>query len=336
MEDFIRAIPKAELHLHIEGTLEPELMFQLADRNRVPLRYKNIEQLRDAYHFNDLQAFLDIYYQCSSVLLFEQDFYELMYAYLARAAQQNIRYSEIFFDPQTHTQRGIAFDVFMAGFIKAIADAGKNLGIQAKLIMCFLRDLSEESAIATLAAALPFREHILAVGLDSAELGNPPEKFVRAFAEVRRHGFPVTVHAGEEGPAEYIWQALKLLEASRIDHGVHCVDDPSLVDFLLKKQIPLTMCPLSNLKLNVVKDLKHHPLKHLLECGLFVTVNSDDPAFLGGYLVDNFIAIQKAQHLTKQEIFLLVKNAFVGSFLSHHDRQRYLNELDSFFIKNVA
>lgn len=329
MEEFIRQIPKAELHLHIEGTLEPELHFKLADRNKIKIPYNTIEDIHKAYHFENLQSFLDVYYAGTRVLIQEQDFYDLTWAYLVRAQQQNIRHVELFFDPETHTQRGVAFSTVVSGIHQALLDAQKKFNITSKIILCFLRDLSVDAAFETLQQALPFKEMITAVGLDSAEMNNPPSKFQQVFLEARHQGFLTVAHAGEEGPAEYIWQALDLLKVSRIDHGVHCLDDDILVARLIKEQIPLTVCPLSNVKLCVYKSMADHPIKKMLELGLRVTVNSDDPAYFGGYVNENFMAIHQALGVTKQDIKQLAKNSFLSSFLTQAEKNRYCAEIDT-------
>lgn len=333
---FIHQIPKAELHIHIEGSLEPELMFALADRNHVRLKYKSIEEIHAAYKFADLQSFLDIYYQGMRVLIHEQDFYDLAFAYLKKAKAQNIRHAEIFFDPQAHTRRGIAFATVIKGLYQASLDAAKQFGISVKWIMCFLRDLTEQDAIATLKEALPFKNHMVAVGLDSAETGNLPSSFAKVYAMARKAGFLTTAHAGEEGPAEYIWQALNLLKVSRIDHGIHCMDDPKLVAKLVKDQIALTVCPLSNVKLHVVKNMKCHPLKKMLNAGLCVTVNSDDPAYFEGYAEENFDQIQAAAKLSREEIYQLAKNSFTGSFISAVEKKALINDLDAFMARSLV
>ena len=336
MKDFILQLPKAELHLHIEGTLEPELHFALAKRNNISLPYKSIEDLYKAYHFHNLQSFLDIYYAGTQVLIEEQDFYDLTWAYLEKAKEQNIRHAEIFFDPQTHTNRGIPFKTVITGINRALEDARKKLDISSKLIMCFLRDLSEESAIAMLQQALSFKNLIIAVGLDSAEVNNPPKKFENVFKEAMKHGFLTVAHAGEEGPPGYIKQALDLLKVSRIDHGIHCMQDEELVERLVREQIPLTVCPISNIKLCVFKTMKEHPLKSMLEKGLRVCVNSDDPAYFGGYVNENFTEIQKALNLNKQEIYQLAKNSFLASFLTEKEKNKYIAELDKYFHQNLG
>jgi adenosine deaminase len=328
MQAFIHRIPKAELHLHIEGTLEPELLFALASKNDCRLPFESVADLRQAYHFKDLQSFLDIYYQGAQVLRHEIDFYQLTWAYLQKAAEQNVRHAEIFFDPQTHTKRGIKFETVVRGMYRAVLDASQYLGISAKLIMCFLRDLSVAEAMQSLEEALPFKDWIVAVGLDSAERGFPPEKFRPVFDRARQKGFHCVAHAGEEGPAEYIWQALNLLSVERIDHGVRCVEDASLVAYLLKKQIPLTVCPLSNVKLRVFETMSRHNLKQMLDLGLCVTVNSDDPAYFGGYIEENFRALHETFGLNQQDIYQLCSNAFRASFLNPAEKKRYLDELD--------
>lgn len=306
---WVQSLPKAELHLHIEGTLEPDLMFALAQKNKINIPYENPDDIRNAYEFQDLQSFLDIYYQGASVLRTAEDFYELAMDYYARAHHDGVVKSEIFFDPQTHTDRGIPMAVVMDGLTNARDEAKKRWGLESGLILCFLRHLSEDQAFETLHQALPHRDHILAFGLDSSELGHPPVKFKRVFDEVRRYGFPVVAHAGEEGPAEYIWQALNDLGAFRIDHGVRCLEDPRLVDHLGEKQTPLTVCPLSNIKLKVFDSLVNHPLKTKLDAGLNVCVNSDDPAYFGGYIVDNIMESAQALHLSENEVRRLCENS---------------------------
>ncbi|MFV0268610.1 MAG: adenosine deaminase [Draconibacterium sp.] len=326
----IQAIPKAELHLHIEGTFEPELIFALAERNNIPLKYADVEALRKAYEFKNLQEFLDIYYQGANVLLHEQDFYDLTMAYLSRCREENIVHTELFFDPQTHTHRGVALETVVNGLQKALDDAREQWGITSFLIPNFLRHLSEEDAISTFKKCLPFRDYFSGFGLDSSELGHPPTKFERVFRMVREEGFRVVVHAGEEGPAQNIWDSLNLLHAERIDHGMRSIDDPELLKELAKRQTPLTVCPLSNLKLKVVDDLKDHPLKKLLDAGIMATVNSDDPAYFGGYLNQNFRETAEALKLSKEEILKLAKNSFKASFLSEHEKERWIAELAAF------
>jgi adenine deaminase len=330
MENFIKDLPKAELHLHIEGSLEPELMFAIAQRNHVSLPFASVEEVRAAYQFNNLQSFLDIYYAGAKVLLTEQDFYDLTWAYLERAHQDSVRHTEIFFDPQTHTDRGIPFATVVEGIDRALQDAKSKLQISSRLIMCFLRHLSAEEAMKTLLMALPYRDRIAAVGLDSSEVGNPPEKFVAVFDRAHQEGFLTVAHAGEEGDPSYIWQALQLLRVARIDHGVRSEEDPRLVERLRADQIPLTVCPLSNLKLCVVKDLKDHNLKRLLEKGLCATINSDDPAYFGGYINENFVATQRALQLTKEQLVQLARNSFRASFLPLEEKERLYAELDQY------
>ncbi len=331
MNNFINQLPKAELHLHIEGTLEPELMFALAARNQIKLPYSSIEEVRNAYQFQNLQSFLDIYYAGAKVLIHEQDFYDLTWAYLQKAQTQNIRHTEIFFDPQTHTQRGITFKVVISGIRRALVDGQNKLNISSHLIMCFLRDLTAENALQTLEEALPYKHWLTAVGLDSGEAGNPPSKFREVYAKAREHGLLAVAHAGEEGPADYIWEALDQLQVLRIDHGVRCLEDPTLVIELAKRQIPLTICPLSNIKLCVFKSMELHPLKKMLEAGLCVMVNSDDPAYFGGHINENFLAAQKGLELTQQEIYQLAKNSFQATFLSMQQKAKFITELDEYY-----
>jgi adenosine deaminase len=334
MNDFIHRIPKAELHLHIEGTLEPEMMFTLAERNAVRLPYQTVAQVCKAYEFTNLQSFLDIYYQGARVLLNEQDFYDLTWAYLMKAQQQNVRHTEIFFDPQSHTTRGIPFETVVGGIHRALSDASRQLGISSGLILCFLRHLSQQDALQTLQQALPFREWIIGVGLDSSEAGQPPEKFVDVFEQARAAGFMAVAHAGEEGPASYIWSALDRLKVRRIDHGVHCSEDEDLLKRLVAEQIPLTVCPLSNIKLRVFNSMADHNLKTLLGLGLCITLNSDDPAYFGGYIEENYLAAQQALGLSKQELYQLAKNSFEASFLSPAEKARLIAELDAFMAEN--
>lgn len=333
MRTFIYDMPKAELHIHIEGSLEPELMFEIAKRNGRELSFHSLEEARKAYEFTDLQSFLHIYYAGTRVLIHEQDFYDLTWAYLQRARAQNVRHAEIFFDPQAHTQRGISFATIITGIHGALLAAQQKLGISSKLIMCFLRHLSAEAAMETLQQALPFKEWLVGVGLDSSEVGHPPEKFTAVFAKAREEGFLSVAHAGEEGSAEYIWQAWEKLKVSRIDHGVRCIEDAQLLEKLLVEQVPLTICPLSNVKLHIFKTLKEHNLKHLLNLGLCVTVNSDDPAYFGGYIAENFLAVQEALDLDYNDIYRLAKNSFQATFLSREEKQNLLDELDHFFFR---
>jgi adenosine deaminase len=327
---FVTGLPKAELHLHIEGTLEPELMFELAQRNRVALPYPDVEAVRRAYVFEDLQSFLDIYYAGCRVLLQERDFTDLTKAYLERAAAEGVRHVEIFFDPQTHTNRGVPFATVVHGITAALADGERDLGITSRLILCFLRDLSAESAMATLEMALPHREAIVAVGLDSAEVGHPPEKFREVFDRARAEGFLTVAHAGEEGPPEYIWQALDLLRVARIDHGVRCIEDETLLERLVVEAMPLTVCPLSNVKLRVFPTLAEHDLAELLRRGLRVTINSDDPAYFGGYIVENYAATADALALTRAEVLQLARNSFLAAFLDDRERQQHLDAIEAF------
>lgn len=328
----LRAMPKAELHLHIEGSLEPELIFRLAKRNGVTLAYPSVEALRAAYAFTDLQSFLDIYYAGASVLLREQDFFDLAWAYFERAAADNIVHAEIFFDPQTHTARGVPIEAVIQGLSHACRRAHAELGISAKLILCFLRHLSEDDALATFDAALPHRHHFIGVGLDSGERGNPPEKFARVFAKARAAGLHVVAHAGEEGPPEYIRAALDVLGAERIDHGVRCTEDPELVARLARERTPLTVCPLSNVKLCVFATLANHNLPALLGAGLCATINSDDPAYFGGYLNQNFVEIFAAlPRLSARDAYRLARNSFEASFAPESDKARWIAALDDAF-----
>jgi adenosine deaminase len=334
MKDFIHRIPKAELHLHIEGTLEPEMMFTLAERNHIRLPYQTITQVRKAYEFTNLQSFLDIYYQGARVLLHEQDFYDLTWAYLKKAHDQNVRHAEIFFDPQSHTARGIPFETVIRGIQGALSAARQQLGLSSGLILCFLRHLSQKDALQTLQQALPFKDWIIAVGLDSSEAGQPPEKFVDVFDQARAAGFMAVAHAGEEGPASYIWGALDRLKVRRIDHGVHCIEDLELLKRLKSEQIPLTVCPLSNIKLRVFNSMADHNLKTLLGLGLCITLNSDDPAYFGGYIEENYLAAQEALGLSKREIYQLAKNSFEASFLSPEEKKKLFDELDAFMTQD--
>ena len=327
METPARVVPKAELHLHIEGTLEPEMMFALARRNGVALPFADAEAVRRAYVFRDLQSFLDIYYAGCRVLLTEQDFYDLTWAYLRRAATDGVRHAEIFFDPQTHTDRGVAFEAVVTGIRRALLDGRERLGITSGLILCFLRDLSSEAALKTLEQAKPFRDWLLGVGLDSAEEDNPPVKFREVFEKARDWGLHAVAHAGEEGPPDYVRQALDVLKAERIDHGVRCEEDASLVARLAAEQVPLTVCPLSNVKLRVFPTLAQHNLKRLLDRGLCVTVNSDDPAYFGGYVEENFRACRAALGLSDADVASLARNSFRASFVTEDERRRLLAEV---------
>ncbi|MCX7250210.1 MAG: adenosine deaminase [Burkholderiales bacterium] len=327
----LRLMPKAELHLHIEGTLEPELIFRLAERNHVSLPYASVEALRAAYQFSDLQSFLDLYYAGASVLLHEQDFFDMAWAYLDKAAADNVVHAEIFFDPQTHTARGVPMETIVKGLHHACQRAHQEFGLSAKLILCFLRHLSEEDAFATLEAALPFRHHFIGVGLDSSELGHPPAKFERVFAKCRELGLHVVAHAGEEGPPEYIRQALDLLKAERIDHGVQALHDPALLQRLADERVPLTVCPLSNIKLRVFPTLAQHNLKSLLDAGLCVTVNSDDPAYFGGYVNDNYVELFAALGLEPRHAYQLAFNSFEASFADAATKRSWEHGLKAFF-----
>ena len=324
-------MPKAELHMHIEGSLEPEMIFALAARNGVALPYASVDALRRAYAFTDLQSFLDIYYAGASVLLHEQDFDDMVQAYLARAAIDNVVHAEIFFDPQTHTARGVPMETVIRGLSRACAEAPKKHGLSATLILCFLRHLSEREAFETLEAALPFRDHFIGVGLDSSEVGHPPSKFARVFARCRELGFRIVAHAGEEGPPDYICQALDLLGAERIDHGVQAVHDVALMQRLAAERVPLTVCPLSNQKLRVFPDLADHKLKALLDAGLCATVNSDDPAYFGGYVNDNLRAVFAATGMTARHAYQLAANSFEASFADDADKARWREQLDACF-----
>jgi adenosine deaminase len=330
MNKFLNQLPKAELHIHIEGSLEPELMFKIAQRNGISLSYSSIDEIKVAYQFENLQSFLDIYYASANVLRTAEDFYDLTWCYLEKIATQNVRHTEIFFDPQTHTDRGIEFATVIKGINQALQDGKSQLGISSHLILCFLRHLSAESAMQTLEKAIAYKDKIIAVGLDSSELGHPPSKFQAVFDRARNEGFLTVAHAGEEGPASYIWETINLLKVSRIDHGVRCLEDETLVEFLAKNRIPLTVCPLSNLKLCVFKTMQEHTLKQLLARGLCITINSDDPAYFGGYLTENFEASQEGLGLTKLELYQLAKNSFEASFLSSIEKEKFYQELDSF------
>jgi adenine deaminase len=324
----LRALPKAELHIHIEGSLEPQLIFALAQRNGVAIPYASVEELRKAYAFTNLQSFLDIYYAGASVLLKEQDFYDMAWAYLQRAKADNVVRAEIFFDPQTHTARGVAMKTVIEGLHRACTDAKSQLGVDAELILCFLRHLSEEDAFDTLEQALPHRDKFIGVGLDSSEVGHPPEKFARVFAKCRQQGLHLVAHAGEEGPPAYVWAALDVLKVERIDHGVQSAKDPALMRRLAQERVPLTVCPLSNLKLCVFPSLAAHNIRALLDAGLCVTINSDDPAYFGGYMNENWLQTFAATGLTKQHAYQLAKNSFEASFVDDATRAGYIARLD--------
>ncbi len=330
MDDYIRRLPKAELHVHIEGTLEPELVFALAEKHGVKLNYASVEELRGAYRFSSLQSFLDIYYANANVLRDEDDFYLLTQSYLRKAHSQGVVHAEIFFDPQTHTARGIPLAMVLGGIRGALLQAQRETGMSSRIIMCFLRHLSAEDAMRTLEEALPHKHDIAAVGLDSSEYGNPPAKFAEVFARARRAGWPGVAHAGEEGPASYIRDALDVLDVVRIDHGVRCEEDEALMQRLIDEKIPLTMCPLSNVRLGVFKDMQQHNLKRLLERGLCITVNSDDPAYFGGYILENYLAVERALGLSRAQLALLASNSIQGSFVRSEDKRRWQAAIDSY------
>jgi adenosine deaminase len=332
--DFIRGLPKAELHLHIEGALEPELMFALARRNRVGLPFATVEEVRAAYAFSNLQDFLDIYYQGAGVLQTQEDFHDLAMAYFSRVAADGARHVELFFDPQTHTDRGLPFSVAADGLLSGMAEAKASLGITSKLILCFLRHLPEESAFETLRAAELYLDRIVGVGLDSSELGHPPSKFARVFKAARERDLKLVAHAGEEGPPAYVWEALDILGVDRIDHGNRALEDPALVKRLAAEGMTLTVCPLSNLKLCVVDDMTEHPLKRMLALGLHATVNSDDPAYFGGYLADNWLAATRGVALSREQLVTLARNSFTGSFLDVEQIKGHLAALDAYVAGN--
>jgi adenosine deaminase len=333
LHDFIQGLPKAELHLHIEGSLEPEQMFEFARRNGVTLPFKSVEEVREAYAFSNLQDFLDIYYQGANVLLTKADFHDLAMAYFRRVAADGCKHVELFFDPQTHTDRGIPFSIVADGLLSGMAEAEKTLGVTSSLILCFLRHLDEDAAFATLAAAEPYLDRIAGVGLDSSEVGHPPSKFARVFAAAKAKGLKVVAHAGEEGPPEYVYEALDLLHVDRIDHGNRSLEDEALVRRLVAEGLTLTVCPLSNLKLCVVDDLKQHPLRKMLGLGLKATINSDDPAYFGGYLGQNWKQTADALGLTRDELITLARNSFTGSFLPKEAVARHLAEIDAYVAK---
>lgn len=328
MIELIKKLPKAELHLHIEGSLEPELMFKLAKKNQIEIPYKDIDDVRRAYNFTNLQTFLDIYYAGANVLITKDDFYELTWAYILKCVEDNVIHTEIFFDPQTHTARGVAFETVLSGIKEALSDAKEQFGITSCIIMCFLRHLSQEEAFATLDEALPFKDDIIGVGLDSSEVGNPPSKFKDVFKKAKEEGFKLVAHAGEEADFSYIYEALDLLEISRIDHGVQSIKSPELMQRLKEEQIPLTVCPNSNIELKVFGNYQEHNIKELLDFGLNVSVNSDDPAYFKGYMNQNFINICENLPLTREDVIKLVKNSFRSSFISDELKQEYLNKVD--------
>ena len=328
MIELIKKLPKAELHLHIEGSLEPELMFRLAKKNQIEIPYKDIEDVRNAYNFTNLQTFLDIYYAGANVLITEDDFYDLTWEYILKCVEDNVIHTEIFFDPQTHTARGVAFETVITGIKRALADAKAQYGITSCIIMCFLRHLSQEEAFETLEQALPFKDDIIGVGLDSSELGNPPSKFIDVFKKAKEEGFKLVAHAGEEADFSYIYEALDLLDISRIDHGVQSIKSAELMQRLKDEQMPLTVCPNSNIELRVFDTYKEHNIKELLDYGLNITVNSDDPAYFKGYINQNFINISENLPLTEDDIITLVKNSFRSSFISDELKQQYLDRVD--------
>ncbi len=330
MIDFLRQMPKAELHIHIEGSLEPELMFRLARKNNIQLPFDTEEQIREAYRFSDLQSFLNIYYQGAGVLQTEADFYDMTFAYLEQCLSQNIIHTELFFDPQTHTDRGIDFETVVAGICRALSEGKNKFNISSRLILCFLRHLGPARAMKTLDQALAYKNEIIGVGLDSSELGFPPDQFKGVFEKALDNGFLTVAHAGEEGPPDYIWQALDLLKTRRIDHGVRCIEDPELMRRLLEEQTPLTVCPLSNIKLKVFHQMKDHNILSLLEKGLKVTVNSDDPAYFGGYLNENFMALHKDLGMNKNQAVRLAKNSFEASFLDPGEKQMAVLRLETY------
>jgi len=334
MQDFIRQLPKVELHLHIEGSLEPELMFELARRNRIEIPFASPQDVRDAYQFTNLQSFLDIYYQGAQVLVQEQDFFDLTWAYLLRCQQDNVMHTEIFFDPQTHTDRGIPFATVIDGISRALDKGRSELGISSHLILCFLRHLSQDAALATLEEALPYKDRIIGVGLDSSEQGHPPEKFTEVFRRAREAGFLTVAHAGEEGPAANIRNAIELLGVRRIDHGVRCVEDEQLVQELALTRMPLTVCPLSNVKLKVFERMEDHNILELLRKGLCVTINSDDPAYFGGYMTDNFNAVAQALPVTRKELAQFTLNAIEASFVTAEEKQAMTEKVRRFLAEN--
>ena len=330
MDQFIANLPKAELHLHVEGSLEPEMAFAFAARNDVRLPYDSVDALKAAYSFTDLQDFLDLYYHAAQVLVTERDFFELTAAYLERAAADSVRHAELFFDPQTHTNRGVPLEAVIGGITAALDTAERDRGLTSRLILCFLRDRDADEALATLEAALPWRDRIAGVGLDSAEVGHPPVKFVEVFARARAEGFAAVAHAGEEGPAAYVSESLDLLGAVRIDHGVRSIDDSELVERLARDGVPLTVCPLSNQRLRVTPDLSRHPLRELMEAGVMVTVNSDDPAYFGGPINANYRAVQEALNFTKAELAQLARNSFTASWLPDDEKKARIAEVDAY------
>ncbi len=331
LKNIIQGIPKAELHLHIEGSFEPELMFQIAKRNNISLAYDSVESLKKAYKFNNLQEFLDIYYIGAQVLINEQDFYDLTWAYLTKVNSENVVHVEVFFDPQTHTDRGVPFDVVIKGIYRALEKAKSEFNISYKLIMSYLRHLSEAEAFKTLESSIPYKDWIDGVGLDSSELGNPPNKFENVFKASAEQGYKLVAHAGEEGPVEYIWEAINLLNVDRIDHGNRCLDDEKLVQVLIEKKMGLTLCPLSNVELKVIQKMEEHPVLKMLEKGLLATIHSDDPAYFGGYMNANYLETAKALGLNKDHLMQLAINAFEASWLSTEDKQQHITEVKEYF-----
>lgn len=330
MKEFISGLPKAELHLHIEGTLEPELMFTLAKRNKIKLPYRDISEVKAAYQFADLQSFLNIYYQAAQVLINEEDFFDLTWEYIKKITTQNVQHVEIFFDPQTHLKRHIPFETVINGISQALKKAKNEFNLSSHLIACFLRDLSEENALAVFEKVSQYQDKIIGIGLDSAEKNNPPSKFKALYTKAKTLGFHRVAHAGEEGPPAYIWEAIEILDAERIDHGIRCIEDPVLVNFLAAQKIPLTVCPLSNVKLQAVENLKEHPLKILLDKNLCVTINSDDPAYFGGYIDSNFERCTQVLNLKKNELIKLAENSFNASFLDEQSKQNYLMQIQNY------
>ena len=331
LKNIIQGIPKAELHLHIEGSFEPELMFEIAKRNNITLAYESVESLKNAYKFNNLQEFLDIYYTGAQVLLYERDFFDLTWAYLTKVNSENVVHVEVFFDPQTHTNRGVPFDVVIQGIYRALEKAKSEFNMTYKLIMSYLRHLSEEEAIKTLESSIPYIDWIDSVGLDSSELGNPPSKFINVFKASAERGFKLAAHAGEEGPVEYIWEAINLLNVDRIDHGNRCLDDESLVQVLVEKNMGLTLCPLSNVELKVIQKMEEHPVLKMLEKGLLATIHSDDPAYFGGYMNVNYLETAKALNLTEAHMMQLAINAFEASWLSVDEKQNHIFKVKQYF-----
>ncbi|MDA9774042.1 adenosine deaminase [Saprospiraceae bacterium] len=329
--EIVQGIPKAELHLHIEGSFEPELMFEIAKRNNIELAFDSIESLKKAYKFNNLQEFLDIYYTGAQVLIHEQDFFDLTWAYLTKVHSQNVVHVEVFFDPQTHTDRGVEFDLVIKGIRRALEKAKDELGISYRLIMSYLRHLSEEEAFKTLESSLPYKDWIDGVGLDSSEMGNPPSKFAKVFEASTKHGYKLVAHAGEEGPSSYIWEALDLLKVVRIDHGNRCLDDEALVKRLVEEKMPLTLCPLSNVELKVIQKIEEHPVLKMLDAGILATIHSDDPAYFGGYMNENFYATAKGLNMSMDQLMQLSINAFEASWLSVEEKAERVAEVKNYF-----